>query len=63
MADLTKRAKASATELKGKVKKRVGKATGNRRLQAGGVLDQAKGKTQKAVVKAKRAFKRATKKR
>lgn len=63
MADLKRRAKASATELKGKAKARVGKATGNRRLQARGVLEQAKGKTQKAVVKAKRVLNGTTKKR
>jgi uncharacterized protein YjbJ (UPF0337 family) len=63
MADLTKRAKASATVLKGKVKAKVGKATGNRRMQAGGVVEQAKGKTQRTVIKAKRVLKGATKKR
>ena len=63
MADLTKRAKASATVLKGKVKAKVGKATGNRRMQASGVVEQAKGKTQRTVIKAKRVLKGASKKR
>jgi uncharacterized protein YjbJ (UPF0337 family) len=63
MGDITKRAKAKATEVKGKVKTKVGKATGNRRMQAEGVLDQAKGKTRKAVAKTQRVLKKATKAR
>jgi uncharacterized protein YjbJ (UPF0337 family) len=32
-----------ASQIKGKVKQKVGRATGNRRLQAKGVVDRAKG--------------------
>src|SRR5207249_69939 len=48
-------AKGITDEAKGRVKEAVGKATGNRRLQAEGKIDQAKGKVRKASGRVKRA--------
>ena len=48
-------AKGITDEAKGRVKDAVGKATGNRRLQAEGKMDQAKGKVHKASGRVKRA--------
>lgn len=41
--------KGAATDAKGKIKEAAGKATGNERLEAEGLGDQAKGKVQKGV--------------
>jgi len=43
------RVEGSAKQAKGTLKEAVGKATGNRRLQAKGTADKAEGKVQKAV--------------
>lgn len=41
--------KGSAKDAKGSIKEAAGKATGNERLEAEGVADQATGKVQKGV--------------
>jgi uncharacterized protein YjbJ (UPF0337 family) len=48
----------TAEAVKGGLKKAVGRLTGNRRLQAEGRSDQAKGDLKQAGAKAKDAFKR-----
>ena len=52
VADKTKHA---AKDAKGKLKEAAGKATGNERLEAEGVADQAAGKVQKGVGNLKEA--------
>ncbi|MDI9914174.1 CsbD family protein [Rhodococcus sp. IEGM 1379] len=47
----------SAEAAKGSVKKVVGRATGNRRLEAEGRVDQAKGNLKQSGTKVKDAFK------
>jgi uncharacterized protein YjbJ (UPF0337 family) len=47
-----------ATEVKGKVKKTAGRATGNERLEAEGKGDQVKGNVKQAGEKIKDAFKK-----
>jgi uncharacterized protein YjbJ (UPF0337 family) len=42
-------AKGAAKDMKGAIKEAAGKATGNERLEAEGVADQAAGKLQKGV--------------
>jgi uncharacterized protein YjbJ (UPF0337 family) len=49
------RIKGALNEAKGAVKKTVGEATGNERMEADGHLDTAKGKVQGGVGKAKDA--------
>ena len=44
MAGERDRVGGKASQAKGKVKQKIGRATGNRRLQAEGVVDRAKGK-------------------
>jgi uncharacterized protein YjbJ (UPF0337 family) len=46
------------TEVKGKVKKETGRATGNERLEAEGKGDQVKGNLKQAGEKVKDAFKK-----
>ena len=53
-----KKAEASGTAAKGRVKKTVGKAAGNPRLEAEGRGDQAKGTLRRAGQKVKDAFKK-----
>jgi uncharacterized protein YjbJ (UPF0337 family) len=48
-------AKGAAKDIKGSVKEAAGKATGNERLEAEGVADQAAGKVQKGVGNLKEA--------
>ncbi len=43
------RVEGSVKQAKGSLKEAVGKATGNRRLQAKGAADKAEGKVQNAV--------------
>jgi len=43
-----------ADELKGRVKKAAGKATGNRKLQGKGQVQVAKGKVKQTATKAKK---------
>jgi uncharacterized protein YjbJ (UPF0337 family) len=47
-----------ATEVKGKVKKETGAATGNEQMEAEGKADQAKGNLKQAGEKVKDAFKK-----
>ena len=50
---LAKRISIAAEEAKGKVKAAIGKATGNRRLEAEGKTDQTKARMKKAANKIK----------
>jgi len=50
------KAEGSAKDLKGKVKESVGKATGDKSLQARGNADQAAGKIQKKTGDVKKVF-------
>lgn len=50
------KAEGSAKDLKGKVKESVGRATGDRSLQARGNADQAAGKIQKKTGDVKKVF-------
>jgi uncharacterized protein YjbJ (UPF0337 family) len=50
--------KNAATTSKGKVKAAVGKATGNRKLQAKGKLEEVKGKTKQAGQRVKESLER-----
>lgn len=54
---LTKKAAHKAEAVKGGVKKTVGRATGDRTLEAEGRADQVKGDTKQAGAKVKDAFK------
>jgi uncharacterized protein YjbJ (UPF0337 family) len=54
------RIEGSAEQAKGAVKKGVGEATGDEKLQAEGGADKAKGKAQNAVGSAKDAVRDAT---
>lgn len=47
--------KGAAKDAKGAVKKAAGRASGNERLEAEGLADQAEGKMQKSFGKAKEA--------
>ncbi|MCR5878888.1 CsbD family protein [Phenylobacterium sp. J367] len=53
--------KGAAKDAKGTVKEAAGKATGNERLEAEGVADQAAGKVQKGVGNLKDAARDALK--
>jgi uncharacterized protein YjbJ (UPF0337 family) len=53
---IAKKIAHKAEAVKGGAKKRVGRATGNRRLRAEGRSDQAKGNTKRAGAKIKDAF-------
>lgn len=50
------KAEGTAIDLKGKVKESVGKATGDKSLQAKGKSDQAAGKIQKKTGDVKKVF-------
>ena len=52
--------KGAANRTAGKLKRGIGKATGNKRLRAEGDLQKAKGDVQKAAGKAKDAVKKRT---
>ena len=47
--------KGAAKDMKGSIKEAAGKATGNERLEAEGVADQAAGKVEKGVGNLKEA--------
>ena len=49
-----------ADEAKGRVKKAVGKATGNRKLKTKGQVQVAKGKVKQRATKIKKGVKKAT---
>jgi uncharacterized protein YjbJ (UPF0337 family) len=53
-----KKAANKAKEVKGKIKKKVGQAVGNPRLEAEGRVDQTEGDVKQAGEKVKDAFKK-----
>ncbi|MCW2939677.1 MAG: CsbD family protein [Actinomycetia bacterium] len=55
---VTKKARAKAEELKGKVKKIAGRAAGNRRVESEGKAEQAMGDLKQAGEKVKDVFKK-----
>lgn len=57
MSSTTDKIKGAANEVAGSVKKTVGKAVGNTKLEAEGIGQKAKGKVQVAVGDAKSAVK------
>jgi uncharacterized protein YjbJ (UPF0337 family) len=60
MADRTQRAEGKAEEVKGRVKRAAGAATGNRSTEAKGAGEEVKGKAKNAVGKARSAVKKST---
>lgn len=62
MSSTTDKIKGTANDAAGAVKKGVGKATGQKDLEAEGTAQQAKGKAQKTVGKAKDAVKNVVEK-
>jgi len=62
MGATTDKIKGTANEAIGKAKQGIGEATGSDRLQGDGVIQEVKGKTQKAVGDAKEATKDAVNK-
>ncbi|GLS20592.1 UPF0337 protein bsl2407 [Labrys miyagiensis] len=59
MSSTTDKIKGSANDAAGAVKKGLGKATGQKDLEAEGTAQQIKGKAQKIVGEAKDAVKKA----
>ena len=53
MSSTTDKVKGTANEAMGKAKQKVGEATGSERLEGEGVIQEVKGKGQKAVGDAK----------
>ena len=62
MGATTDKIKGTANEAIGKAKQRIGEASGSDRLQGEGVIQDLKGKGQKAVGDAKQAAKEAANK-
>jgi uncharacterized protein YjbJ (UPF0337 family) len=60
MADRAQRAEGKAEEVKGRVKRAAGAATGDRSTEAKGAGEQAKGKAKNAVGRARSALKKST---
>lgn len=58
MGSTSDKVKGMANEAAGNVKQGVGKATGNDKMRAEGVMQEKKGETQQAVGKAKDALKK-----
>jgi uncharacterized protein YjbJ (UPF0337 family) len=58
MGSTSDKVKGMANEAAGNVKQGVGKATGNDKMRADGVMQEKKGETQQAVGKAKDALKK-----
>jgi len=58
MGSTTDKIKGVANEAMGNVKQGVGRATGNEKLEAEGVVQEIKGETQQAIGKAKDAVKK-----
>ncbi|EJM43004.1 hypothetical protein PMI26_02787 [Pseudomonas sp. GM33] len=58
MGSTSDKVKGMANEAAGNVKQGVGKATGNDKLRAEGVMQEKKGEAQQAVGKAKDALKK-----
>jgi uncharacterized protein YjbJ (UPF0337 family) len=59
MAGSKSQAKGKANKLAGSAKRALGKATGNRKLQAKGAVQQTKGKAQDAVGRSDRKIRGA----
>ena len=55
----SEKAKGKGEEIKGKIKKNVGDATGNKEMQGEGMAEEAKGKGRQKVDDAKRTIKDA----
>ena len=60
MADRAQRAEGKAEEVKGRLKRAAGAATGDRSTEAKGAGEQAKGKAKNAVARARSAVKKST---
>jgi uncharacterized protein YjbJ (UPF0337 family) len=60
MGDRTQRAEGKTEELKGRVKRGAGAATGDRSTEAKGAGEELKGKAKNAVGKARSAVKKST---
>ena len=60
MADRAQRAEGKAEEVKGRVKRAAGAATGDRSTEAKGAGEEAKGKAKNAVGRARSAVKKST---
>ena len=60
MGSTTDKIKGVANEAMGNVKQGVGRATGNEKLEAEGVVQEIKGETHLAIGKAKDAVKKTT---
>ena len=60
MADRKQRAEGKAEELKGRVKRAAGAATGDRSAEAKGAGEEIKGKAKNAMGKARSAVKKWT---
>ncbi len=60
MADRKQRAEGKAEELKGRVKRGAGAATGDRSTEAKGAGEELKGKAKNAVGKARSAVKKSS---
>ena len=60
MADRAQRAEGKAEEVKGRLKRAAGAATGDRSTEARGAGEELKGKVRNTVGKARSAVKKAT---
>ena len=60
MGDRTQRAEGKTEEVKGRLKRAAGAATGDRSTEAEGAGEQLKGKAKNAVGKARSEIKKAT---
>jgi len=60
MADRAQRAEGKAEEVKGRLKRAAGAATGDRSTEARGAGEELKGKARNTVGKARSAVKKAT---
>ena len=60
MADRAQRAEGKTDEVKGRVKRAAGAATGDRSTEAKGAGDELKGKAKNAAGKARSAVKKST---
>ena len=60
MGDRAQRAEGKAEEVKGRVKRAAGAATGDRSTEARGAGEELKGKARNTVGKARSAVKKAT---
>ncbi len=59
MAGTKDRLRGKLTETKGRAKRAIGKATGNRKLQTKGAVEQVKGKARSGLGKSKTAASKA----